>query len=105
MMAKCYECGESLSSEASTCGHCGYYYSHVGVTRGTNVRRPNGDYGAAEWAEDNRERAAKDWASGKTLVILLSYVAVIAFLLWMSWKWIGGPIYYVLWMFWKWIEA
>ena len=30
MLAGCYECGAKISTEASTCPGCGYYYRYIG---------------------------------------------------------------------------
>jgi hypothetical protein len=31
MLAGCYECGAKISTQASTCPACGYYYSYIGA--------------------------------------------------------------------------
>lgn len=76
MMAKCYECGDDLSSAAHHCPHCGYYYSHAGVTRGTNVRRPNGDWGESEWKEDIAIQRREHRDSGGPLKAFLKFIIV-----------------------------
>lgn len=50
MLADCYECGEKISTEASRCPYCGYYYQYTTYTRTESglKRREGDDYGDDE---------------------------------------------------------